>query len=261
MEHAHDQTKDEKRKIWRTLGRARRERDLKVLVDPRLPPHAMVVTSLLHRLYCERLAFLAIIFVMGATSIWQAVQNADLRDSLQHPDSYIVPSNITDIMRIRANTISDELVYAFSETIVQDLTNVNYDDAETRYRELARYMHPTLKARFTREMREHIDLWRLRKIDQIFSFEKAKAFSRKSEEIHGSTKTVYTVEVWGTMRKYVEGRATEPYRERVTLKFTTGQVTTDRPWVFELLDIKRQTQQQIDDERLRASSEERSPTL
>ncbi len=236
-----------KQKISLALIRAYITKDARIIARTALPPHSMVVVTLLHRLCVERLAFTAVFVCLLAVAIWQGCVNHSLQQQLEHPDSYIVPSNITDIMRIRANSIADRLVYDFAETIVHDLANTNYEDVATRYRELSRWMHPQLKARFLREMRGNIELWRLRKIDQVFAFDKVEKFTRRTAKIYGGDKSVYRVAIWGTTRKYVEGRAVEPYRECITLSFTTAAVTSDKAWVFQLLDIKRKTQQQLDD--------------
>ena len=246
-----------KQKISLALIRAYATKDAGIIAKAQVPPHSMVVITLLHRLCVERIAFVAVFFCLLAIAVWQGCQNHALHKQLEHPDSYIVPSNITDIMRIRANSIADRLVYDFAETIVHDLANTNYEDVDTRYLELHRWMHPQLKARFAREMRSHLKLWKMRKIDQVFAFDKAEKFSRRNEKIYGNTRPVYRVAIWGIVRKYIEGRAVAPYRERITIVFTTAAVTSDKAWVFQLLDIKRESQQQIDDQRLSLSTSDK----
>jgi hypothetical protein len=115
-------------------------------------------------------------------------------------------------------------------------------------------------------MRDHIKLWQSRHIDQKFTFKKPAKFDRRSERIAGASSAsgaareltsaegeemvVFTVEIWGTVRKYVEGRPTDPYGEKMTLKFTTNSISQDRWWLFELVDIKRESVQEIQDQKL-----------
>lgn len=239
--------------IWRSLLRAKLAGETDALTNSKAPAHVVIMASLLHRMFIERMAFVLITAILLCVTGYAFYTNHKLAAQLENPDVILVPSNVTDILRIRANTVPDRVVYDFAESIVSDLANTNYEDVDERYQDLTRYMHPELKTRFQREAREHIELWQLRKIDQIFSYEKPANYSRTQEVIHGTKKPVYTVEIWGSVRKYVEGRATQPYRERITLKFTTSAVTSDKPWVFELVDIKRETTQDIEDARLRLS--------
>ena len=218
--------------------------------EAKLPQQHMCIATLLHRSYVERMAFALLAAILLGGASYLAWQNSRLQKELENPDAFFVPTHITDILRLRANTISDSLVYEFAESFVRDLTNLNYEDASYRLKDLGRYMHPSLKVDFMRSMEPHLSLWRSKKIDQIFSFEKISSFDRRSETFDGKERVIFTVPVWGQVRKYVEGRELPPYRELVTLKLTTANVTSDRSWVFEVLEIKRQTSQEIEDEKL-----------
>lgn len=231
-----------------------------------LLPHDSVVSTLLHRMFIERVSFGVIGALCLAAIVVQKFENADLRKLLEKPYAFMVPSHIPDVIKIRANTIPDESVFTFAQEIATQLGNTSWEDVDERYNDLKKYMHPLLKEKFNRDMRDHIKLWQSRHIDQKFTFKKPGKFDRKSERIAGTSSAsgavgeltsaegedmvVFTVEIWGTVRKYVEGRPTDPYGEKMTLKFTTNSISQDRWWLFELVDIKRESAQEIQDQKL-----------
>ncbi len=249
------------------LVRWKRNRDAeRRLESAKLLPHDSVVGTLLHRMFVERLSFGLVIGLCLTGIIVQKFENADLRKLLEKPYAFMVPSHIPDVIKIRANTIPDESVFTFAQEIATQLGNTNWEDVDQRYSDLKKYMHPALKEKFNRDMRDHIKLWQSRHIDQKFTFRKPEKFDRKSERVGGTTGSptvagdlakaegeemvVFTVEIWGTVRKYVEGRPTDPYGEKMTLKFTTNSISQDRWWLFELVDIKRESAQEIQDQKL-----------
>jgi hypothetical protein len=242
-----------------------------------LNPHDSAIAWLLRQLHLERIAFSFALVVCIVFLVLAKVENADLRTLLEKPYAYIVPSHILDVIKLRANTVPDEAVFSFAEDIATRLGNTNWEDVEDQYNRLQKYMHPTLKARFAREMRDHIKLWQGRHIDQKFTFQRPAKYDRKKEQldtVHEAPKAagsgaaspsnastdlektqseeaiVFTVEIWGTVKKYVDGRATDPYREKITLKFTTNNISADRWWLFELTDIQRESSQEIEDAKL-----------
>lgn len=234
----------------------------------RLLPHDSAIASLLHRMFVERIAFgMVLALCLGLIAV-QKFENADLRALLDKPYAFMIPSHIPDVIKVRANTIPNESVFTFAQEMASQLGNTNYEDAEDRYGDLKKYMHPSLKEKFSREMREHLKLWQTRKIDQKYTFKKPTKFDRKKERIgtppstqgnstgtdlsnaEGEEMVVFTVEIWGTVRKYIEGRPTDPYEERMTLKFTTNAISQDRWWLFELVDIKRESVREIHDQKL-----------
>lgn len=221
----------------------------------KLPQHQLLVATLLYRSQLERLAFAGVLLILAGFAGFLGLQNRHLQHELDHPDAYFVPTHITDILKIRANAVSDTLVFEFAESFVRDLTNLNYQDAPSRLKDLARYMHPSLRADFQRSIRPHIKLWQTKKIDQIFSFEKISGFERKSESFQGKDRVIFTVPIWGEVRKYVDGRPVPSYRELITLKLATSHVTSDRSWVFEVLSLERQTAQEIEDQKFAGKKE------
>ena len=192
--------KTEKTKISRLLGRSRAN-DRKILTKTKLQPHGLIVTSLLHRMFAERIAFFAVTLCLGLSLFWQAVQNIDLRSKLDKKSMYLVPSAISEVIRVRPDMVAPKAVYNFAENIIHKLTNVNFEDADVRYKELSTYMHPELKGRFMREMRPIVEYWKQMKVDQHFSYETPTEFKRTTEIVRGSKKSVFRVEVWGRTKK------------------------------------------------------------
>lgn len=251
MKEMSGQKKSEKRKLSFALGKARRSKEAEKLTKTAVKPHGMVIASLLHRNFVERIAFMSVILCTMLFAGYQAIQNSDLRSKLGKKPIYLVPSTISGLTRLDPTMIDKSTVYHFAEEIVHKLGNVTYEDADVRYKELTKHMHPELKSRFMREMRPIIKYWKDMKVDQHFSFEVPTEFTRKVEMHEGSKKSVFRVEVWGRTKKYIEGRSTTPYRERISLAFTTKQFSADDPWAFRLIDMKRATEQQIHDERIK----------
>jgi hypothetical protein len=260
------------------LGLVQRKHDnetIEKLKNVNLHPHDSVIASLLHRMFVERASFALVVAICLGMITVQKCENADLRQLLQKPYAFMIPSHIPDVIKVRANTIPDESVFTFAQEMASQLGNTNWEDAEDRYNDLKKYMHPVLREKFSREMRDHLKLWQTRKIDQKFTFKKPTKFDRKKERVsagssavnllpaeqmnqqsadltnvEGEESMVFTVEIWGTVRKYIEGRPTDPYSERMTLKFTTNSISQDRWWLFELVDIKRESAQEIHDNKL-----------
>lgn len=254
MKDQEDNKKTEKKKLSMAALKARKVREAEKLSGKGVKPHGMVVATLLHRLFIERIAFTfglcCVLFLAG----WQMSQNISLSEQLEKRSIYLVPSVLTKLHRLDPTKIDSSTVYDYAEHIIQKLGNVNYEDADVRYHELAQHMHPELKARFKREMRPIVKYWKQMKVDQHFNFEKPTDFTRKLELHEGSKKSVFHVEVWGRTKKYIEGRITAPYREKISLAFVTKHFSADDTWAFRLIDIKRQTEQQIQDERIKLST-------
>ncbi|RYZ90542.1 MAG: hypothetical protein EOP04_03640 [Proteobacteria bacterium] len=213
-------------------------------------PYNLVTGTLLHRMFLERMSFFVIAGLLISLLAVQKYENADMRKMLEKPMTILVPSHIPDIIRIRANSVDNEAVFSFSRDIVTQLGNTNWETGRAQYESLTKYMHPTLRTRFKRDLREAAELWESRHIDQIFAFKMPTKFDRKNETIDGTEYSVFTIEFWGTTRKYVEGRPTDPFSERVILKFTTGRVSENNWWTFELLDIRRETRAEIEDNKI-----------
>lgn len=222
-------------------------------------PHTVVVATLKHRLFLERCFFAFIVLGIFSFLMVEIFQNRSLMKKLYLKESYLVPSNISNIMRVRANSLSDDQIFEFAEDYINNFTNLNYDDVDIRIRYLTRYMHPTLKARFKAEMSTRIPFWKANKIDQSFTFGHVESVKRvnetfsfkneKGEKVE-KTQTFFKVSIWGTLRKYVDGSLTDPYKERIFMKFTTTPIKQDTSWVFEVWEIERKTFEEIEQEKI-----------
>lgn len=241
----------ENKKLSLAVLKKWRANEAKKLTENSVQPHGMIVASLLHRLFVERMAFALVLSVFTIFTGWQMLQNSRIREKLDKKSIFLIPSTVSDLTELDPTKLDNSTVYNYAEQIVHKLGNVSFEDADVRYKELTTHMHPELKARFTREMRPIIKYWKQMKVDQHFNFESPTKFTRKLEMHEGSKKSVFRVDVWGRTKKYIDGRATEPYRERISLAFVTKMFSADDRWAFRLIDLSRKTQQQIDDERIK----------
>jgi hypothetical protein len=178
---------------------------------------------------------------------------------LDKKEAYLVPSNLSNIMRVRANALSDDQIFEFAEDYINNFTNLNYEDADVRIRYLTRYMHPSLRATFKTQMLKRIPFWKSNHVDQVFSFGNIESLKRLKEpysyknengEKVSKSKTFYLINVWGTVRKYVDGSLTETYQENIKMKFTTASIKNDRSWMFEVWDVDRKTLKEIEQEKI-----------
>jgi len=221
--------------------------------------YTVVTATLKYRLSIERKISAFVLLMVLSFLFIEISQNQSLIEKLNSKEAYLVPSNISNIMRVRANALSDDQIFEFAEDYIGNFTNLNYDDVEIRMRYLTRYMHPTLRSRFKTEMLTRIPFWKSNRIDQLFSFDNIKSLKRENErtsyedesgKIIEKIRTFYKLEIWGTVKKYVDGRLTSTYREKIFMKFTTTSIKQDTSWMFEVWDIKRQTTKELEREKI-----------
>jgi hypothetical protein len=169
-----------------------------------------------------------------------------LNKKLDGREVFFVPTHIPNILKLRANTLSDSLVFEFTDWFITQLGNINFDMVEEKFATLTKYMSPDLRTHFLREMRPKADLWKMRRVDQTISHEKVKRFDRKTN----GRNTDFVVSTWATIRKYVDGREQPPEREHITVVFRTSPVDSEKSWLFEVVDLVRKNPQEIEDEKL-----------
>lgn len=240
------ESKEELRtRLFKLVGASKlSEEELKATKE--LPPYNQYVEILRNKIMWLRvLLFLACLIGSGLVT-HQALEKRALFDQLTKKEFLLVPGTIPNVIRVRANTVSDALIFEFADWFVDNLGNINYDEAPYKVKTLAAYMSPRLKSRFVTEMRSKTDLWRDRQVDQRFSFQPVKTYERKTTD----GMTSFTVQVWGTVRKSIEGRELPSYRERITVEFQTKAPTSEKIWFFEVTRIERKTAQEVDDEKV-----------
>ncbi len=234
-------------KIVGILAAIGRERDDDEALIEVMPPYNQYVASLKYRIRLFKISLAAVITLSLILLGIQIFEKSALLERLEQKDVYLVPGLIPNILRIRANTLSDSLVYEFADWFIDNLTNINFEEATVKINTLSGYMTPELKTRFLAEMKPKVELWTGRRVDQRFAFDPIKQFERTTE---GRT-TRFTVETWGTVRKSMEGRDLPAYREKITLVFQTRPVSSEKTWIFEVASIERKTSQEIQDETIK----------
>ena len=224
-----------------------------------LPPYPQFVASLQQRIKVQRIAMGSIIGLLIGALVYMHFEKEKALAQAAKKEFFLVPSTLPNVLRTRANILDDSQVYEFAEWFTNELANVNYDNAEARYKTLEKYMTPVLRSSFRRQSKPKLELWEARQIDQEYIFDNIDKFERKTKEItvldeDGKPKkierTVYVTSVWGTVRKYIEGRESKPYKERIKLEFITGPITGDKTWLFEVTDIARDTREELEKDKL-----------
>lgn len=231
---------------------------IKEPLNTELPAFPQLVATLQYRERIQRYGFSVVIVLLLLMTAFLIIDRNKAIERANSKEFFVIPATLPNVLKVRANILSDEQVYEFAEWFTGELTNVNYEDAPARYKTLQKYMHPSLKADFKRRMKSKIELWQARQIDQSYVFGNIDKFERSTKNLKSidesgkeliTQRTVFKTSVWGTVRKYVEGRPVTPYREKIALEFTTGPITGDKTWLFEVTDISRITWAQLEKEK------------
>lgn len=223
-----------------------------------VPPYGQYVASIIYKTRVERVFFIVLFSMLFCSLFYiNGIKNAAL-EKVDRKEYFLLPATIPNIISVRANSLSDEIVYEFAEYFAREVSNVSYDDVETRFSNLEKYLSPEFKVIFRRIYKNKIQLWRERRIDQRFTFDKIDRFERKTKKLSSNKSvsvTIYSVHVWGTVRKYVDGKEMEPGSERLTIEFKTAPIVGDKSWIFEVVNFKRETQEEIDQKKLLSKME------
>jgi hypothetical protein len=211
-----------------------------------LPPYNQYVAYLRSRLKFQRISYIMFCLFLVAVIGRVEYDKYLLNQKLERREVFFVPTHIPNILKLRANTLSDSLVFEFSDWFITQLGNINFDMVEEKFGTLTKYMSPELRTRFLREMRPKADLWKMRRVDQTIFHEKVKRFERKTN----GRSTDFVVSTWTNIRKYVDGREQPPEREHITITFRTSPVDSEKSWLFEVVDLVRKTPQEIEDEKI-----------
>lgn len=241
----------EKKAIVDALTNAEKRLDKVFQGKDSLPPSSIANAMLLRNLKIQRNCFVGILAACLSLCVYMAFQNHTWRKKALTVEKILLPYHIAapNFVRVRAGVMQKELVFQFVDDFLTRWGNINYDDMENKGDDLARYMGPSMKARFKKAFRDKAKRFSLLKIDQIAKFERARRYDRKQEMVGLTEKTVYTVRVWGRIRRYYEGREQNPQRIRVTIRMTTTVLAGDKSWLFDVLDVKAQTEQEVNDEK------------
>jgi hypothetical protein len=154
----------------------------------------------------------------------------------------IVPG-ASEIMKIRPGSFPDSSVYFFSENIADYVGTFSAINVDDHYRHVEQYMSAQTRQRFDMVWRSKIDEWRGRKLDQIFSYDTINKF-----DLNRGTngEYIYKVDVKGIIKQYVDGQIfSEPEEKILHLEFKTKDVSSEKPWFFELTKFEWYSLQQF----------------
>lgn len=149
----------------------------------------------------------------------------------------IVVPGAPDVMRRRAGTIPDELVFAFAENVARQLGTFSYRSVARQYRDVSELMAPEFKHRFLYSAEKQFPIFQELRVDEIFDFDPVTKF-----EIKNDTKgPKYHVEVRGQTKKYIEGNLRDTVSEVFVFELVTTPMRNDRPYLLEIANFRRST--------------------
>jgi hypothetical protein len=198
----------------------------------------LYVSSLRARINTLHLLYGVLSASLGIICLYSFYVNSTLREELKNPVAFLVPGHIPDVIKVRANSVPDSVVFDFFDFIAAQIGNISSEQIEIQYAALERYLSPEFKARFRAAAKNAIPLWKDRRIDQLISFKPPERFDRVTE--NGAS--LFTLTTWITVQRYMDGKALKPYRERLEISFRTSAVDESKAWIFEITNIKRETE-------------------
>lgn len=149
----------------------------------------------------------------------------------------IVPGAV-DFMRVRPNIIADNVVYYFAEYVAEQVGTFNHLNVEAKANRIGEFFTPQFRERYTQDVRRGLKTWRELNVSETFAASPATKFVLQKDE---SGTPHYVVDVHGQLERYSNDTRLASSQEVMTIKFRTSRVTSDRPWFFEVEDIKRMT--------------------
>ncbi|HYX31593.1 MAG TPA: hypothetical protein VE954_00675 [Oligoflexus sp.] len=205
-----------------------------------------------HAIYSDRLrmlkGILLAVFVLSAGVIgYQENRYQRLASSIVDKDFIIIPGAV-DFMRVRPGLVPDNTVFMFAEYIAESMGTFNYANVEQRIERISQYMNPSFKETVTLEVKQKLPLYKELLATEIFIPETPTKYDLKKE--HESGVPVYVVDVKGHAERYSGPQKIQEGDEIATITFRTTRIMPDRPWMFEITDIKRRTVQEYRSEQV-----------
>lgn len=172
----------------------------------------------------------------GVFAIGFVISTALLLTERERKEIIVVPG-IPDVMKRRAGTIPDELVFAFAEHAARLLGTFSYRSVARQYKDLSELMAPEFKHRFLYSAEKQFSIFQELRVDEIFDFDPVTKFEIKSE----SKGPRYHVEVRGHTKKYIEGNLRDTVSEVFVFELTTTPMRPDKPYLLEITNFRRST--------------------
>lgn len=225
------------------LAALRRTRDASAMEAPpaalvsNVPPFFALEAAMATRVRTWRAMCLVLALALGGVIIGQQWLLSHELFARTNQEIIVVPGS-PEFFRVRPGQIPDESVFLFAEYVAENLGSFSYRSARYHFQKIMGHMTPTAKARFEALFEQQVSDWLDRRVDQTFAYEPVRQYDIVNDE-RGPK---YVVVVKGTRVRYVEGRSFSESREVLALEFRSrGNLTPDRPFIFELENIEWMT--------------------
>lgn len=207
-----------------------------------LPPFYSALAAVnIRRRSWKMLFFASAGVLMTVVAFQQKVIGNKLFDKANEP--FVIVPGAPEFTRIRPGQVPDESVFIFAEYVAANLGNFSWRNVRYHLGKVSAFMTPAMRGQFERDFEARAKEWVERRVDQNFAYEPVKQFQLQND-VRGQK---YVVTVEGTRSQYVEGHVFLETKEFLNLVFRArGNLTPDRPFIFEIEDIRWLSPAQMD---------------
>lgn len=209
--------------------------------DAEIPVSNMLLATLRSRIRIRDRVYSGIISALLLLLIWDRYHIGVLSEKLSDTPAFLVPSLILDWIRVRPNALDDAVVIEFVDYFIEQLGNWDYENLEEKYQKILKYTSPEMAVQLKMHLRSLLPKVNLNKVSQRLRFQPA----RKIKRTNNDGQTIYTTEVWGNVTEFFDGKPKKPYKERITIVMRTGYIDATKAWFFEVIEIKRETEDEL----------------
>ncbi len=207
-----------------------------------MQPFNLFVTSLRQKIVMLHVLYGLLVSTLVVFLVFIGLKNGTLETKLESPVAYMIPGHIPDVIKVRANSVPDSVVFDFFDFLAAQVGNISSENMEVQYAAVERYLAPEFKARFRAINKTTIPLWKERRIDQFITYKPPEKFERKATD----SGTEFSMSTWINVQRYMDGKALKPYRERLEISFRTSAIDETKAWIFEVTNIKRETEEEFE---------------
>jgi hypothetical protein len=211
-----------------------------------LPPFLAAKAVYRDRLKMHKTWNIVILCVAAALLALQEARFHGALAKYTNRELLIVPGAV-DFMRVRPNILPDNAVFYFAEYVAEETGSFNYKNAEAKAERISEFATPAFRERYLADVRRNLKTWRELAVTEVFTPQPVTKFVLTHDD-KGAPH--YSVDVTGDLDRYSNDNKLLSSAEVFTIKFRTTRVQPDKPWFFELEDIKRMSLDDYNKERV-----------
>jgi hypothetical protein len=214
-----------------------------------LPPFLATAAIYNDRLRVFKGMLIAVCALSAVAIGFQELRYQSLVSKTVNKDFIIIPGAV-DFMRVRPGLVPDSTVFYFAEFVAEQMGTFNSANVEQRLEKIGQFMTPSFKEVVAMEVKQKLPLYKELSATEVFIPEPATKYELKKDE---SGTPIYVVDVKGHVERFSGSQKIQEGDEIATVTFRTTRIVPDRPWMFEIIDIKRRTVQQFKAEQVAKS--------